>query len=319
MIMKRINIKIFTALTASAIVLASCLKDKDYEDGMRGINIDDDMRIVEISGPTDGFRTADFVASPVDTTINAVMISLASSKPATSDIQVTLAVDNALVAAYNAAHGTSYDVAPANVYNIPSLTVTIPAGQNVGYLKIKAKPTDLIGHEYALGFKLASVSDANVKLSGNFNNQVVSLVTRNQYDGVYTLKFAFYHPTASPNYDRKTTTVELHTTGANSVKIFWPLAGVYGHPLISGGGFAFPFAAQEHEYTIDPVTNKVTVQNAYPGAVTFYTMAPNYDSRYDPATKTIYAKFGYNYSPGPVFNPATNREWTDTLIYQGPR
>jgi hypothetical protein len=316
--MKRINIKIFTALTASAIVLASCLKDKDYEDGLRGNNIDEDIRLVEISGPTDGFRTADYVASPVDTTVNAVMVTLASAKPATSDIQVTLALDNSLVAAYNAAHGTSYDVAPANLYSIPSLTVTIPAGSSVGYLKIKAKPTDFIGQEYALGFKLASVSDPGVKLSGNFNQQVVALVTRNQYDGTYTLKFAFYHPTASPDYGKKSTVVELHTTGANSVKLYWPLLGGYAPPIISGGGFSY-FASQEPEFTIDPVTNKVTVQNAFPGAVTFYQMAPGYDSRYDPATKTIYAKFGYNYSPGPVFNPATNREWTDTLIYQGPR
>ena len=92
----------------------------------------------------------------------------------------------------------------------------------------------------------------------------------------------------------------------------------YYHPWTSGGSFT-AFGLQEPEYTIDPATNKVTVQNAASGAVTFYTMAPGYDSHYDPATKTIYAKFGYNYAPGPVFNPAANREWTDTLIYVGPR
>jgi hypothetical protein len=48
-------------------------------------------------------------------------------------------------------------------------------------------------------------------------------------------------------------------------------------------------------------------------------MAAGYNSHYDPATKKIYAKWGYNYSPGPVFNPATTREWTDVFTYLGPR
>lgn len=303
---------------ASVILLAGCLKDKDYDNGLRGIDIDGDVKIIELAGPVNGFRTADFIASANDTTVQAVMIRLASEEPAENDIVVTLELDPVLVDEYNTANGTNYQVPPASLFTIPSLTVTIPKGSRVAYLNVSAKPTELIGTEYALGFKISGVSDPSVKLSGNYGEQVVGLVVRNQYDGTYTLRFGFYHPTASPDYATKTTTIELHTTGASSGKLFWPLLGGYAPPIIAGGSFSY-FGAQEPEFIIDPATNKVTVQNSYPGAVTFYTMATGYDSRYDPATRTIYAKFGYNYLPDGSFNPASTREWTDTLIYVGPR
>lgn len=316
--MRSICLKTFSILGFVAIVLSGCLKDKEYDDMERGINIDGSKKLVEISGPITGFINVDLVGSDNDTIVNVVRVRLASESPAAQDLQVTLALDPTLVTEYNAEHGTNYTVPDASLYTIPSLTVTIPKGSRDGILQLTASPNDLLGEEYALGFRITSVSDPSVIISGNYRTQVAGLTIRNQYDGVYTLQFAFYHPTASPGYDQATTTVELHTSGANSVKIYYPPFSGYYHPILSGGGIT-AFGAQEPEFTINPATNKVTVQNSYPGAVTFYEMAAGYDSHYDPATRTIYAKFGYNYSPGTVFNPATNREWTDTLIYVGPR
>ena len=316
--MKRFKIQGSLLLAVTVVALAGCLKDKDFENGSRGIRIDGSQKFVELAGPSTGFMNVDLIGSDADTTVNLAMVRLASAAPAEQDITVTLELDPALVAAYNAEHGTAYEIPAASLFTVPSLTVTIPKGERIGYLNLITQPNDLITAEYALGVRIASVSDPSVKISGNFNEQVVGLTIRNKYDGRYTLKFAFYHPTASPGYGTATTEVELHTSSANSVKIYYPTFGGYYHPILSGSSIS-AFGSQEPEFTIDPLTNKVTVQNAYPGAVTFYQMASGYDSRYDPATGTIYAKFGYNYDPGPTFNPANNREWTDTLIYIGPR
>jgi hypothetical protein len=61
-------------------------------------------------------------------------------------------------------------------------------------------------------------------------------------------------------------------------------------------------------FTVDPTTNKVTATDAA-GALASVQSFPAYDSRYDPATKTFFIKWGWNGS----------RVATDTLVYCGPR
>jgi hypothetical protein len=101
------------------------------------------------------------------------------------------------------------------------------------------------------------------------------------------------------------------------VKLYWPDAGGYANPAILSGGFSY-FGSQEPEYTINPTTNAVTVQNAFVGATTFYTMAQGFNSRFDPATKAMFAKWGYSYTTPGVFD-ASCREWTQEFTYLRPR
>ncbi len=169
---------------------------------------------------------------------------------------------------------------------------------------------------YAMGFTITSVGDgASVS---NAKSMVVTIGAKNAYDGVYEDAFTFYHPTGNPGYTGDVVEVHMITTGSNTCKIYFPDFGDFYNPIFFNGSVT-AFGAQEPAYTIDPITNKVTVQNTYVGAVTFYTMAAGFDSHYDPATRTYYVKFGYNYDPGGVFNAATSREWTQTLKYLRPR
>ena len=174
-----------------------------------------------------------------------------------------------------------------------------------------------LSKQYAIGFTITDAGTGAV-INTALSKVLYSIGLKNSYDGRYNLTWTNYHPSSNPGYTGGTTIIELHTTGANSCKMFWPDAGAYCAPAVLGGGFTY-FGAQEPEYTVNPTTNAVTVQNAYAGAVTFYTMAAGFNSRYDPATKTFYAKWGYNYNAGGVFNPATTREWTQTFTYIGPR
>lgn len=319
MYMKKHTLKYTVSAFILAILLSGCLKDKEVDGGQLGIQADPSLRYMEIPGPVNGINQVNLDAGAAAVTFNVLIVRLAADKPAAQDMQVTLRFEPSLIAEYNTANGTNYSEPPASVYTIANnMVATIPAGSREGYLKMTMIPDDLIGHEYALGFSIASVSDAGVKISGNFSKQLVLLGVKNAYDGIYTLRGAFYHPSASPGYGKYTTTVELHTTGANSVNLFWPLLGGYAHPILSGTSFSY-FLGQESGYFIDPSTKQVSVSNVSPTGTIVYSMGVGYNSRYDPATRTIYARFGYNYSPGGVFNAATTREWTDTLFYTGPR
>lgn len=301
--MKRLNITIMILFTASVLFLVGCLKDKDYEAGLRGIDIDENLKIIEIPGPADGFINVDLLGSDNDTVVNAVLIRLASEKPAQNDIQVTVALDPAAVAAYNTEHGTSYEVPDANQYSIPSLTVTIPRGEREAYISLSTKPNNLLGSEYALGFRVVSVSDPSVRVSGNYNSQVVGLTIRNQYDGSYRFRGQVIHPSLGGSFTDDgypCGTFTLVTAGANSVDL--APAQPYGNGTIQGIFGVYP------RFTINPVTNKITVTDAA-GSLSSVESFSDYDSRYDPATRTLYVKWGWNGS----------RVAWDTLTYCGPR
>lgn len=211
-----------------------------------------------------------------------------------------------------------YTSDPDNPFDGQYWTVTFNPGEFVKFLKINLDPSALItlGKRVGIGFQLAEAEGALI--SGSLFQIGVEISAKNIYDGVYNLTWTNYHPTANPGYTGGTTEVELRTTAANKVKIYWPLAAAYCSPSILNGGLSY-FLAQEPEYTVNTSTNAVTVQNVASGAVTFYGMAAGFNSRYDPATKTIYAKWGYNYLAGGVFDPANTREWTQTMVYLRPR
>lgn len=169
---------------------------------------------------------------------------------------------------------------------------------------------------YALGFSIQSITSLpNTKISVA-KSLVVTIGAKNAYDGVYEDKFFNFHPSSNPGYTGDVVEVHLVTTGGNKCKIYWPGNGYYNPAVL--GGVLNAFGAQEPEYTVNTATNAVTVQNAFPGAVTFYTMAVGYPNNYDPASKTFNVKWGYSYTVPGVYD-ATCREWTQTMKYLGPR
>jgi hypothetical protein len=311
--MKLYNLKTLAFVALSSLVVTSCLKDEAYENGEMGNRVDNNKKIIEIAGPTTGFVNIDLIGSNNDTTVNLVVVRLASAEPAQNDIQVTLVLSPTLVADYNADNGTSYVVPSAGLYTIPSLTVTIPRGSREGYVRLTTKPNNLIGTEYALGFRLAGVSDPSVLLSGNYNQQVVSLTIRNKYDGRYQLTGYHNRPTLDFPYNEE---VHMVTTGANSTIFFWPRADAFGHPIGTGpGAVSWYGPAIQPVVVFDPSTEAVSsVFNNPPNTtpITRYDGATGSNvSRYNPATRRIIVHWNYNNNPA--------RAFFDTLTYIGPR
>lgn len=305
-----------------SLLITGCLKDKLADDGMAGFKTNDNEKIAELPGGTVVFSLE---STPNDTTFSLVKVRIASGKPVAADTKVKLKLNTQLVDEYNTANGTSYVIPASSLYRFDNLTVTIPAGSRDGSLKIKLKPTDLIGVEYAFGFTIESADDPSVIISGNFKNQVVIIGVKNKYDGVYNLRVRTVGWAAFGIADDVTgdypATFDMITAGANSLTSFNNGRGDFLLPAFTGGlgvlGSPTAFGATTPLFVFDINTNKLTdVRNTTPddgrGRVLLLNPAVT-SSRYDPASKTIYAAIIMKQNGRP------DQLVYDTLTYAGPR
>ena len=309
-------------ISAISFVFISCEKDEEPFPG----NVSAEKPLIKLMEANAGpLKTIALDLSPGISSIKLIEIrrdaSSASELNSTQVVKVRL--ENALISEPSSGAifelpRTLYTNDASNPFDGQYWTVTFNPGEFVKFLKINIDPSLLIslGKRVGLGFQLAEAPGA--RISNDLFQVGVEISAKNAYDGVYNLTWTNYHPASNPGYTGSTTEIEMQTTAANKVKIYWPLAGAFCAPSILNGGLSY-FLAQEPEYTVNTSTNAVTVQNVASGATTFYAMATGFNSRYDPGTKTIYAKWGYNYGAGGAFDPANTREWTQTAVYVRPR
>lgn len=256
-------------------VLPGCLKDKDYDDQVWGLKKDENSKVVDMYGPVSGLVVSSLNVSARDTTFDIVIVRI-SPEPLKGDLTVMLRLNPQAIDDYNAAHGTHYVALPANLYQIPSMAVRIPAGSNKGYLKAKVIPDNLTGASYALGFTIDGVSDPAVQVSGNFKTQVAAIGIKNKYQGNYRSTGYFDHPT-SPRAISRDKFVSTINTITSEMEL-----GDLGQYI---------------KVTVNP-DNSLNVE---PGAGTSGTSAlvdempgdPTYNNTYDPVTKTFKLKYGY--------------------------
>jgi hypothetical protein len=264
-------------LFVTLLYATGCLKDEEVESGRIGVSPDRGTKIVEFQGPVDGLVTSALDASAKDTTITAVTVRLAAESVADKDIQVTLALNPAVIEDYNLVHGTSLELLPADLYSVSSLTVTIPRGERMGSLKITAKPDDLTGVSYALGWSIASVSDPSVKISGNYGKQVIAIIVKNAYEGDYHATGYFAHPTLPREIDQDK---YLYTVdGNNSYMELGDLTTTYVKLSVNPGNTV--------DISAGPGTSGTTAE------VAELAGDPVYNNTYDPVTRTFKLKYGY--------------------------
>lgn len=304
------------ALASLPLLMVSCLKDKKIDDKEYGIDGITDVKIIELHTPTNHLNSyaLDFVDR--DTTFDIIEVRLAANEPATEDInvQLTLANSSGIIGAYNDDNGTHFAEFPANLYSLldPGLNVTIPKGSRSAFVKIGLNPFDFDpSSTYALGFKIASVTQKGYTISGNFGEGLTSFGAKNKYDGRYKAKgYGFLGGNTTAPYLFSVDCdweLDVITTGESSVYM-------NAQPLFRGGAIIY-FSNVFPKFIFNPTTNKVTgMANDAPGngiSFQFPVDGGTYDSRYDPSSKTIYVRFGLN-------NSATWRV-VDTLTYCGPR
>ena len=329
--MKKITFSLFI-LAAIFVSGTGCLKDKGFDNNEYGINDPD------ASPKGVGFLQGVKFVNPIGLNLTAdpqtvetpLVISLLSAANTTSDVHVQVATDQSIVTQYNTDNAATANFVPLEVvdpslFNLAGNDITIAAGEKLGTVVLNVPNATSFdpNTKYGIGVKITG-ADAGWTVATNEDEILLKISIKNVYDGKYELHGQFYHPTAAPSYPTFTVNVEMQTTAPNSVIMYSPDYDDFLHPwTATTGGSLTAFGSQSPEYTVDPGTLAISVQNAYVGAVTFYTMGlgfdnNGYDSRWDPTNKIMYDCFGYN-NPGGIFNPAATRMWIDTLIYTGPR
>jgi hypothetical protein len=305
------------ASLAALFLLSSCLKDENVENRIYGPQGTEDIKIVEIHDGPERVYSYDASSTPTDYEVLEVRLNA----PAESDVTVTLEHDQSLIDDYNAANGTTYAALPSNIYTLNGLTVTIPRGSISKAVTVNLKSEDLIAGPYALGLKIASSSDASYNVSGNYNTMLAVLGAKNKYDGIYDLEYSSTGWAAYGIYDSPTLLHYGHhaliTAGGASVEVFNEELHT---PLLAGitsGGGATAFGAVTPVFVFDPATDKlINVINTTPddGRGRALKLDPAVtDSRYDPATKTIYASFILSQNGRP------DMKITEVLTYVGSR
>jgi hypothetical protein len=295
------NKNIFNGLIATLCVisLSSCLKNKNEQPDFSATT-----PVVEIP-----------VGSPVgDGSINSLTTSLiqqdaptdyfyyinyAASSTKPTDIKVTLSVDPATLAAYNAAHTDApLTIVPSNAFTMPT-TITIPANQRRVQVPVKFVSTAL---DPAIGYGLpVIIKDASGEvISNKFGSVVIKVAVRNKYDGKYSLKGYVFREgdTGGLTGFFKGLSRDLPSNGANAVN--------FAQNWADGGGAG---GIDGLTISVNPTTNKVTMKST---ANATLANDPAYDNRYDPTTKTFYISFKWGASP-------TSRAATDTLTYVSAR
>jgi hypothetical protein len=331
----KLRIRSVVALVAFVLVAAAgCLKDKDYDNGStQSVRSLGAQKIIELSTSphdTTGFLSRAYPISNIDTTIDLIPVTLASSSPAPEDIHVTLALSQPLLDAYNDTFGTSYYIPDPSIYTLltANSVVTIPKGSNVGYLQIKFVPTAFISDSsFAFPYVITAVDKPGYIISGNFYKAIAAIGPKNKYDGLYSLDIETDGWSAYGISDGVTNTwptsngksVGMITSGPASVKLFdFAGGGGFIQPAFSSALAPTVFGATAPQFTFDLNTNLlVSVNNTAAddgrGRAFHLNPDPADTSRYDPATGTIYAAYIMTQNGRP------QQFIYDTLVYTGSR
>lgn len=264
--MKKI-LKYISLALALPLLLNSCLKDDELIGPDADGAISNVIEFGNPAAPTSGVTSSiPLYALSFDMDPEGVLdlkVKCVGANPAESDIKVTIAIDNSLLNKYNEENGTEYVALPTAQYSLGTAEATIKKGEREAIITVNLKPSLFtFDEEYALGFKISSVSSGVV--SGNFGQIVTAISGKNPYDGSYTLETSA-NTSLVPSASKS---VSLVTVGANRVMLSPGLLGTYSNEVY---------------YNIDPVTNKVTVECPSLGVQT----PQDTRSNWDPATQTL--------------------------------
>ncbi len=189
--MKNNIIKIWVVLLA--IVWTSCLDDSKYAlDPSTSNNI---VEFLDSSVPTNPAGAI----YPVYTNTTEIVpqfkvdlpVSFSGPNGNPEDIQLTLAVDPAALAAYNKQMvddlgGSTYTMMPDSYYSFTDVTVTIPKGQTKANVSVTVFPDKFdLTKNFVVPIRIVSASSGII--SAHFSVALVAVVVKNEYDGIYDI------------------------------------------------------------------------------------------------------------------------------------
>jgi|CXWL01.1.fsa_nt_gi hypothetical protein len=313
------KILLTTSLFAAlAVMFTSCLKDKGFDNGLYGIN-DPDTQPPGVGFPRAAaakYTIGVDLSSVAQTVTGVVYINLESGKPASSDVHITMVLNDALRTAYNTANGTNILAMPTALFSVP-LSLTIPAGQRNAQVAISLPNTSTLDPNNTYGFGVTiSTVDGGYVIASNLKNLFIEVGLKNKYDGRWNLKGI--HTRVPYNFPFNND-MEMWTTGPSSVALYFPQGGDFGQIIgVAPGVINWYGPAVSPNFQFNPATNLCTGVTGMPAnavtldMVTFDPVIGPIVNRFEPGPpKKMYLTFQYNGNP--------LRRFYDTLTYLGPR
>ncbi len=178
-------LSIIAGCFAMIIGFSSCIKNKiPLETDFSGLQ--DHVDIVK--GGLTYYSSAGVIFAGTDTVNMTLIVNLASVNLPSAPVKVTIGVDAAKIAAYNAANNTSFQQVPEGSYNIASTVLTIPAGQQYAQTTISFYSDAL---DPSVSYMLpVSITDASGKaLTANLNTAYYHIIG-NPIAGTYEQYFS---------------------------------------------------------------------------------------------------------------------------------
>lgn len=211
-----------------------------------------------------------------------------------SDVQVKVALNNAIIDNYNLENQTAYTPPPAGSFNIVSYDLVISPKTRKTKVRIRIKPSAIVGGSYAIGLSIAQVSQGEI--SPIYKDVLIEVKVKNDYEGSY----------------QAAGLRTLYEGGSNQT----PVAG---EATIEGSKYlsTVNLTTVETEVgdlpnawmylQVDPVSKQVTVLPSA-GSPSFSSLENDGACTWDPATRTFTLHYKYYNNNGQL------REIQETLV-----
>lgn len=280
------------------VLLTGCLKDKNFED-QRYATIIKEKKAVSFPASLSNPFTIGIPSQATPVAVRGPRIFLEADGAALSNVNIALEEKNDLVT------DAGLTVLPTGSYSINTLTPVISAGHtSCDSLVITFNNSAALDPAltYGIGLNIKS-ADNGYQVAANQRTMVIAFSIKNRFDGVYNLRMRLTGWAAYDIADGASGAfpgeIRLLTASGNSATMYSTARSSDLQPGFTGGtGFingATSFGAAAPQYVFDLTTNKLTdVLNTQPddGRGRGFALNPAVtDSRFDPATRTIYAAY----------------------------
>lgn len=280
-----------TALIYSLLLLlcTSCLKEKhaiDFVDNTKRI-------ITEFTAAKNDINSLalDYSDQFIETDLTELQIFRSEFN---SDVQVKIALNNTVIDNYNLENLTAFEPPPTGSFTIMSYDLVISPQTRKTKVRIRIKPSAIVGGSYAIGLSIAQVSQGEI--SSIYKNVLIELKVKNDYEGWYGASGLRI----------------LYSGGTNQTPVSAE-APIEGSKYLS----TVDLTTVETEVgdlttawmylQIDPATKQVTVLPSATSA-SFSSLENDGTCTYDPATRTFILHYKYYNANGQL------REIQETLV-----
>ena len=311
--MIRITNRLLSPLLLLFFVLAisSCQKQETVE----GLEINTDRVIAEFTDAKTGGSIALDFSSNLET-IDLTEIRLFNrSWVRKGDVKVKVISNATVVGDYNIENGTAYTPLPNSAFSFESSELTLTETERTAMVRIKLKPSDLLGGDYAIGLSIAEVTAGEPsQIAGKV---MINVSVKNKYDGVYRVTGSCVDALGVYTGIYPIAGVALKTSGANSVDYLDPTYDV-GAPffnnayIIENINTGAPTWVYSPRFVFNPTTDKCTAIYDTDGMVLTGVIDPAGPNQFT-ITSASNKQFVIKYT---VFGRLTI---TETWTYTGPR